>query len=67
MHDLLVPGRLKELIGVFHAKVHVFDDTVVISGANLSESYFVDRKGGHLVSSFVFIPSSIFFQKIGTL
>ena len=36
--------RLSELLGVQHAKVHVFDDTVLLSGANLSQSYFEDRK-----------------------
>lgn len=45
LHDRVLPSRLKELVGVFHAKVHVFDDTVILSGANLSESYFRDRKG----------------------
>lgn len=36
-------GRLSELLGVWHAKVHVLDDAVILTGANLSESYFRDR------------------------
>jgi len=50
LHDRVLPARLKELVGVFHAKVHVLDDTVILSGANLSESYFQDRKGERFAS-----------------
>lgn len=42
--ERLLGKRLSELLGVQHAKVHVFDDTVILSGANLSRSYFEDRK-----------------------
>ena len=35
---------LREIFGVFHMKVYIFDDTdLIISGANLSEEYFTDR------------------------
>lgn len=40
----MLPIRLRELIGVQHMKVHVADDTILISGANLSRSYFEDRR-----------------------
>lgn len=33
-----------EISGVHHQKIAVFDDTVIIGGANLSHNYFVNRK-----------------------
>jgi CDP-diacylglycerol---glycerol-3-phosphate 3-phosphatidyltransferase len=42
--ERILGKRLSELLGVQHAKVHVFDDCVILSGANLSRSYFEDRK-----------------------
>jgi CDP-diacylglycerol--glycerol-3-phosphate 3-phosphatidyltransferase len=39
-----VRGRLRELPGVMHAKAYLFDDTLILSGANLSESYFTTRQ-----------------------
>ncbi len=41
--------RLSELLGVFHGKIQVMDDVVVVSGANLSESYFSNRKDRYVV------------------
>lgn len=41
---LLVPQRFNETIGVQHIKVYLFDDSVIISGANLSDSYFTNRQ-----------------------
>ena len=34
---------IREIFGVHHIKAHVFDDNVLITGANLSEDYFTDR------------------------
>ena len=34
---------LREIFGVHHMKAHVFDNNVMITGANLSEDYFTDR------------------------
>lgn len=34
---------LREVFGVHHIKAHVFDNNVLITGANLSEDYFTDR------------------------
>ena len=39
----LIPARLNEIFGLSHLKVAVFDNTVLITGANLSHSYFSDR------------------------
>jgi len=37
-------GGLREIIGVHHMKLHVFDDNVMITGANLSDDYFTNRQ-----------------------
>ena len=36
-------GPLREIFGVHHIKALVFDNTVLITGANLSNDYFTDR------------------------
>lgn len=30
-------------MGTHHVKLYIFDDNVIITGANLSASYFTDR------------------------
>ena len=35
---------LNETVGLQHMKLYLYDDTVLISGANLSEDYFVNRQ-----------------------
>ncbi|KAL4456970.1 hypothetical protein ABPG74_014608 [Tetrahymena malaccensis] len=35
---------LREIFGVHHMKFYVFDDDIVLTGANLSEDYFVERQ-----------------------
>ncbi|KIJ98127.1 hypothetical protein K443DRAFT_220581 [Laccaria amethystina LaAM-08-1] len=44
----LVPPRFNEGWGTWHAKVYGADDEVMISGANLSKSYFTDRQDRYL-------------------
>lgn len=46
---LLVPQRFNETIGVQHIKVYLFDDSLIISGANLSESYFTNRQDRYVL------------------
>ncbi|XP_034934083.1 CDP-diacylglycerol--glycerol-3-phosphate 3-phosphatidyltransferase, mitochondrial [Chelonus insularis] len=41
---LILPNRFNELIGLQHMKIYIFDDSVIISGANLSNDYFVNRQ-----------------------
>ncbi|XP_055971740.1 CDP-diacylglycerol--glycerol-3-phosphate 3-phosphatidyltransferase, mitochondrial [Sorex fumeus] len=41
---LLLPERFNETIGLQHIKVYVFDSSLVLSGANLSDSYFTNRQ-----------------------
>ncbi|THD25813.1 CDP-diacylglycerol--glycerol-3-phosphate 3-phosphatidyltransferase [Fasciola hepatica] len=40
----MLPSRLNEVLGVQHIKAYVFDDSVILSGANLSHEYFVSRQ-----------------------
>ncbi|CAH1135983.1 unnamed protein product [Ceutorhynchus assimilis] len=39
-----MPNRWNELIGLQHMKLYIFDDTLIISGANLSNDYFTNRQ-----------------------
>uniref|UniRef100_A0A452UD27 CDP-diacylglycerol--glycerol-3-phosphate 3-phosphatidyltransferase n=1 Tax=Ursus maritimus TaxID=29073 RepID=A0A452UD27_URSMA len=41
---LLIPERFNETIGLQHMKVYLFDNNVILSGANLSDSYFTNRQ-----------------------
>lgn len=45
----LLPSPINEAVGVFHMKAYVIDDTLILSGANLSEEYFVNRHDRYLV------------------
>lgn len=40
---LVVPPRWNEIFGLSHLKVCLFDDTIIMTGANLSTSYFTNR------------------------
>ncbi|KAL7581565.1 hypothetical protein ACA910_022127 [Epithemia clementina (nom. ined.)] len=44
----ILPNPLNEVMGVFHIKAYIFDDNLILSGANLSEEYFVDRHDRYL-------------------
>ncbi|XP_062330204.1 CDP-diacylglycerol--glycerol-3-phosphate 3-phosphatidyltransferase, mitochondrial [Osmerus eperlanus] len=46
---MLVPQRFNETIGVQHIKVYLFDNSIIISGANLSESYFTNRQDRYVL------------------
>ncbi|KAM9837492.1 CDP-diacylglycerol--glycerol-3-phosphate 3-phosphatidyltransferase, mitochondrial [Aulostomus maculatus] len=46
---LLVPQRFNETIGLQHIKVYLFDDSIIISGANLSDSYFTNRQDRYVL------------------
>jgi CDP-diacylglycerol--glycerol-3-phosphate 3-phosphatidyltransferase len=39
----ILPNPYNEVAGVFHIKAYIIDDHLFLSGANLSEEYFVDR------------------------
>ncbi|GMT10651.1 hypothetical protein PFISCL1PPCAC_1948 [Pristionchus fissidentatus] len=41
--------RNNEIIGLQHMKLYIFDDALLISGANLSDSYFTDRQDRYVL------------------
>ncbi|XP_054719882.1 CDP-diacylglycerol--glycerol-3-phosphate 3-phosphatidyltransferase, mitochondrial-like isoform X2 [Uloborus diversus] len=45
----LLPERWNETIGLSHLKVYLFDDTLLLSGANLSDQYFTNRQDRYIV------------------
>lgn len=45
----VMPNRWNELFGVQHMKLYIFDDTLIISGANLSNDYFTNRQDRYFV------------------
>ncbi len=40
---------IRETLGTFHFKSVIFDDTILLTGANLSEDYFTNRKDRYIV------------------
>ena len=40
----LLPPRVSEVVGVSHLKCYMFDDDIIISGANISDTYFSNRQ-----------------------
>lgn len=45
----LLPPRWNEVVGVQHMKIYVFDDSILISGANLSDHYFENRQDRYVL------------------
>ena len=43
------PERAKEVAGVHHIKAFIFDDTLIISGANLNETYLNNRQDRYFI------------------
>ncbi|KAI9277743.1 hypothetical protein BC943DRAFT_344816 [Umbelopsis sp. AD052] len=43
-----LPQRFNESIGLMHLKVYGFDDSVMLSGANLSTDYFTNRQDRYI-------------------
>ena len=39
-----LPSKWNELLGLQHCKVYIFDNSLIISGANLSRDYFTNRQ-----------------------
>ena len=44
-----LPPRFNEMFQTFHLKAYAFDDSVVLSGANLSTDYFTNRQDRYIV------------------
>lgn len=45
----LLPPRYVEGVGVMHIKAYAFDDSVLLSGANLSDDYFTNRQDRYML------------------
>lgn len=45
----LLPDRVNEIIGVMHIKVYIADNDLLITGANLSNDYFVNRQDRYIL------------------
>ncbi|KAJ3305285.1 CDP-diacylglycerol--glycerol-3-phosphate 3-phosphatidyltransferase [Kappamyces sp. JEL0829] len=45
----IVPPRFIEAFGLQHIKLYVFDDTAIVTGANLNKDYFENRQDRYLV------------------
>ena len=50
---IILPPQICEILGVYHVKFALFDGGVMLSGANLSAEYFVDRQ-----DRYMFFPRS---------
>jgi len=47
----MLPNPYNKVAGVFHLKVYIVDSCLILSGANLSREYFVDRHDRYLCIS----------------
>ncbi|GAM28802.1 hypothetical protein SAMD00019534_119780 [Acytostelium subglobosum LB1] len=59
----ILPPRVNEVIGVQHLKAYVFDDDLIIGGANLSKDYFTDRQD-RMVCIYRTASLSTFFDNV---
>jgi CDP-diacylglycerol---glycerol-3-phosphate 3-phosphatidyltransferase len=46
--QMLLKNPYNEVAGVFHLKCYIMDESIILTGANLSEEYFVDRLDRYL-------------------
>ncbi|CRK91812.1 CLUMA_CG005437, isoform A [Clunio marinus] len=44
----LAPARWNEVLGLQHMKIYLFDDSIIMSGANLSNDYFTNRQDRYI-------------------
>ncbi|XP_059470727.1 CDP-diacylglycerol--glycerol-3-phosphate 3-phosphatidyltransferase, mitochondrial [Neocloeon triangulifer] len=45
----LLPQRWNEVVGLQHMKIYLFDNSVIVSGANLSDDYFTNRQDRYVL------------------
>uniref|UniRef100_A0A8C9GE15 CDP-diacylglycerol--glycerol-3-phosphate 3-phosphatidyltransferase n=1 Tax=Piliocolobus tephrosceles TaxID=591936 RepID=A0A8C9GE15_9PRIM len=55
----ILPSRVKEVIGVMHMKIFICDDNIIISGANLSDSYLRNRQDRYLLIEHKLLSDSV--------
>ena len=58
-----LPPRWNETIGLQHCKIYIFDDSVIISGANLSNDYFTNRQDRYVLIEYC-KPLADFYEKL---
>ena len=46
---LIVPSRFIEGFGLQHMKLYIFDNSIIVSGANLSKDYFCNRQDRYIL------------------
>lgn len=63
----VLPERWNEVVGLQHMKIYIFDDTLLISGANLSHDYFTNRQDRYLVVEDCKDLSDFFDQLVETV
>ena len=49
LQELIVPLRFIEAFSLLHTKIYVFDETVILTGANLAHDYFTSRQDRYMV------------------
>ncbi|KAM0688570.1 CDP-diacylglycerol--glycerol-3-phosphate 3-phosphatidyltransferase [Conglomerata obtusa] len=45
----MLPYKMKEIFSVLHSKIYIFDDKILLSGANLNDAYFSNRMDRYLL------------------
>ncbi|KAH9504093.1 CDP-diacylglycerol--glycerol-3-phosphate 3-phosphatidyltransferase [Bulinus truncatus] len=45
----ILPEHFNETVGLTHIKIYLFDDSFIISGANLSHDYFTNRQDRYIL------------------
>ncbi|KAK3843699.1 MAG: hypothetical protein J3R72DRAFT_440592 [Linnemannia gamsii] len=45
----IMPPRFNEGIGLMHMKIYAFDETLIMSGANMSHDYFTNRQDRYMM------------------
>ncbi|ESN90719.1 hypothetical protein HELRODRAFT_71229 [Helobdella robusta] len=58
-----LPERFNEVVGLFHIKAYIFDDHIIISGSNLSETYFSSRQDRYVLIK-NFKPLADFYHQL---
>lgn len=56
----LIPPLIYELLFVLHAKVYIFDTKVILTGANLDDTYFTTRLDRYLLINDPFLANYLY-------
>ncbi|XP_071948865.1 CDP-diacylglycerol--glycerol-3-phosphate 3-phosphatidyltransferase, mitochondrial-like isoform X2 [Antedon mediterranea] len=63
----LIPERYNEVIGLSHLKVYLYDNSLIMSGANLSNDYFTNRQDRYILFKDVPNVSNFFANLVSTI